>query len=92
MFRILGLLLVLWQLAAVVAWGPEGHKITAYIAMQMMDSSTYSNVQQYLGGKSLVDIAPLPDDYDHSKYVIHRFFPLRFLLFLGWLELLHALL
>jgi len=48
------------------AWGQEGHKIVAQIAADQLSSSASDLVRQFCGSKSLPDISPLPDDYDHE--------------------------
>jgi len=50
-------------------WGEEGHKIVAQIASDRLSTFSQKYVAQFLSGSdysSIVDIAPLPDDYDHS--------------------------
>jgi hypothetical protein len=52
------------------AWGKQGHMMIAQIAADRLGSSASNKVAQFLGtsGYSLADIAPKPDDYDHSPY------------------------
>jgi len=58
---------ILLQVVSVsFAWGENGHKIIAQIASDLLNSEASSIVQQFIGSETLADIAPLPDDYDHS--------------------------
>ena len=60
---------ILTILAGVNAWGEEGHKIVAAIAAEVLTSNANSLVSDFCGDYSLPDIAPLPDDYDHTSEV-----------------------
>jgi len=48
------------------AWGEEGHKIVAQIANDRLTSTAAGVVAQFLGSQTMMDVAPDPDDYDHS--------------------------
>jgi len=50
-----------------LSWGSEGHKIVAQIAADRLSSTVKKEVAKFLGSKTLPDIAPLPDNYDHSS-------------------------
>jgi len=52
--------------ATVVGWGQEGHMAIAQVAATRLTPQATKAIQNYLGGKTLEQIAPLPDDYDHS--------------------------
>lgn len=52
------------------AWGESGHKIVAQIASDLLSNEASSIVQEFIGSETLADIAPLPDDYDHTAQVI----------------------
>lgn len=52
---------------SVDAWGKEGHEIVASIAQNSLSQDTWNAIQGFLNGAALADIAPLPDDYDHSS-------------------------
>jgi hypothetical protein len=57
----------LFAVKNVSGWGQEGHKIVAQIAADRLSSGASNIASQFLGGdETLADIAPLPDDYDHS--------------------------
>jgi hypothetical protein len=62
----LAVVCLLFLISGVSAWGQEGHQIVASIAWNRCQSSTKTALKTFLGSKSLSDIAPLPDDYDHS--------------------------
>jgi len=47
-------------------WGMEGHEAVAQVASLRLTSAAQSWVQHYLAGKTLEQIAPFPDDYDHT--------------------------
>ena len=55
------------------AWGPKGHDIVAYVAEQHLSKRAKRNVEQALGGYSMVyvanwmDNARHTDEYDHTK-------------------------
>ena len=55
------------------AWGTKGHDIVAYIAEQRLSKRTKRNVEQVLGGYSMVyvanwmDNASHTDEYDYTK-------------------------
>lgn len=51
---------------SVEAWGKEGHEIVASIAQDSLSSDVFETLKAFLDGSNLADIAPLPDDYDHS--------------------------
>jgi len=61
------ILVLLLDLVYVRAWGEEGHKIIADIALQMLTSTALGISKVYTGSKTLYDIAPLPDTYDHTS-------------------------
>jgi len=50
-------------------WGEEGHKIVAEIATNLLTSTASNQVNVFCdnGQYSLPDIAPMPDDYDHTS-------------------------
>lgn len=50
-----------------LGWGKEGHQIIAQIAADNLDNSATSLVTEYIGEDTLQDIAPLPDQYDHTS-------------------------
>jgi len=50
----------------VFGWGKEGHEAIAQVASTRLSSRAQSGVKKYLGGKTLEQIAPFPDDYDHT--------------------------
>jgi len=47
-------------------WGAEGHKMITQIAQDLLTPTAQSVVTQFIGSNTLADIAPLPDDYDHT--------------------------
>jgi len=48
-------------------WGKQGHMMIAQIAADRLTSTATSIASQFTGTDyTLADIAPLPDDYDHS--------------------------
>jgi len=47
-------------------WGKEGHQIVAQIGSDRLTAKATKVVKQFIGDKTLADIAPLPDNYDHS--------------------------
>ena len=55
------------------AWGPKGHDVVAYIAEQHLSKRAKRNVEQALGGYSMVyvanwmDNASHTDEYEHTK-------------------------
>jgi len=51
---------------SVVGWGEDGHKMIAQIAADLLNPTASGIVSQYIGSKTLSDIAPLPDDYAHT--------------------------
>jgi hypothetical protein len=66
---LLAFVICLWGglgIVSVCGWGEIGHKIVAQIAADQLTETAQNIVTQFIGGKSLADIAPLPDDYDHS--------------------------
>jgi len=48
-------------------WGKEGHQIVATIAAKNLNSIASGIVTQFIAKKTLSDIAPLPDAYDHTS-------------------------
>lgn len=47
-------------------WGEDGHKMVAKIASDMLTDTAQSIITSMIGSKTLSDIAPIPDDYDHT--------------------------
>jgi len=47
-------------------WGADGHRMIAQIASGMLTDEASNIVSQFIGDKTLADIAPLPDDYAHT--------------------------
>ena len=50
-----------------LAWGPKGHDTVAYIAEQHLSKKTLKNVQEVLGGHSLVYVANWMDNASHTN-------------------------
>lgn len=48
------------------AWGPEGHKIVAQIASDLLSDTATQIISQFIGDRTLPDIAVIPDEYDHT--------------------------
>jgi len=49
------------------AWGIEGHKIVAQVAWNLLNSNAQQGIISFISTSyTLPDIAPLPDDYDHT--------------------------
>jgi len=51
---------------SVEGWGKWGHKMIAQIAQDMLNPTASNIVSQFLGTYTLADVAPIPDDYDHT--------------------------
>jgi len=70
MRKLVSLLIVLCilcnEVAKINAWGEEGHKIIAQIAWDRLTNNAQNIADEFLGSDSLPDVAPLPDDYDHT--------------------------
>jgi hypothetical protein len=51
------------------AWGREGHRLTALVAMDHLTPVAAQNVQAILGKDTMADVAPWADDYrnDHRE-------------------------
>jgi len=47
-------------------WGQEGHSIIAQIAADRLSAQVTATIAQFIGSETLAEIAPLPDDYDHT--------------------------
>jgi len=47
-------------------WGQEGHSIIAQIAADRLSSKASAIITKFIGSETLAQIAPLPDDYDHT--------------------------
>jgi len=47
-------------------WGKTGHQIVAKIATDMLTNEAQEVVSQFIGNLTLMDIAPIPDTYDHT--------------------------
>ncbi len=47
----------------VFSWGQNGHRIVARIAQRHLSTASSDAIAEILGGKSLADIANLPDDW-----------------------------
>lgn len=62
----LALILCFSNIDTSLQWGKEGHKIVAQIAQNRLSKEASKVVYQFIGTKTLADIAPFPDDYDHS--------------------------
>jgi len=57
----------LHTLSVCFGWGADGHRIVAQIAVDMLSSGVMNTIDEYIGEEeTLPDIAPLPDDYDHT--------------------------
>jgi hypothetical protein len=54
------------EVAKIDAWGAEGHMIIAQIAWDRLTNNAQNIADEFLGSDTLPDIAPLPDDYDHT--------------------------
>jgi hypothetical protein len=52
--------------SAVNAWGADGHKSVAAVAMKFLNPTTQNAVSDILGGSSLEDIATWADDIKHT--------------------------
>jgi hypothetical protein len=48
---------------SLLAWGKQGHQIVATIAARGLSPAATAQVKALLDGKSLADVAPLPDDW-----------------------------
>jgi len=64
---LLAILAISLCITSTQGWGEQGHKIVADIALSMLNSQALSNSNLYTGSKTLPDIAPLPDIYDHTS-------------------------
>jgi len=60
------LVLIITCCGACYGWGSDGHKMIAQIASELLTSTAQKIVSQFIGSKTLADIAPLPDDYAHT--------------------------
>eukprot|EP01114_Cavostelium_apophysatum_P020801 TRINITY_DN706_c0_g1_i1.p1 TRINITY_DN706_c0_g1~~TRINITY_DN706_c0_g1_i1.p1 ORF type:complete len:298 (-),score=74.90 TRINITY_DN706_c0_g1_i1:587-1480(-) len=52
---------------AVYGWGKDGHKIVAQIAADQLNPTATNIVSQFIGSRTLADIAPIPDLYDATS-------------------------
>jgi hypothetical protein len=67
MFKnILVLVVLLGSIGFSHGWGEDGHKMIAKIASDMLTDTATNIVSQMIGSKTLSDIAPIPDEYDHT--------------------------
>lgn len=57
------LVLVAAQATELVAWGDQGHRLTALLAAGRLTPTARQNVQRLLGDESLADVANWADDY-----------------------------
>jgi hypothetical protein len=64
--QIVSVLVFLHAISLGVGWGEDGHKIIAQIAADMVSSGVMNTIDTYIGSETLADIAPMPDDYDHT--------------------------
>jgi len=66
-FLSLKLVTLLCFFVGCLGWGKQGHMMIAQIAADRLSNTASNIANQFLGsGYTLADIAPLPDDYDHS--------------------------
>ena len=68
--------LVLFFLAITIAysasaWGPKGHDIVAYIAEQHLSKCAKRNIEQILGGHSMVYVSNWLDNASHTPQYAH---------------------
>eukprot|EP01115_Flamella_aegyptia_P007187 TRINITY_DN29922_c0_g1_i1.p1 TRINITY_DN29922_c0_g1~~TRINITY_DN29922_c0_g1_i1.p1 ORF type:complete len:294 (+),score=125.74 TRINITY_DN29922_c0_g1_i1:90-971(+) len=65
--KVISAVLLCVFLVSVNGWGEEGHKIVAEIAAEFLSSNSNTLVSDFCGSYTLPDIAPLPDDFDHTS-------------------------
>lgn len=53
------------------AWGPKGHDIVAYIAEQHLSKCAKRNIEQILGGHSMVYVSNWLDNASHTPQYAH---------------------
>lgn len=67
MRRVITLILTILIPISSLAWGPKGHDIVAYIAEQHLSKRAKRNVEQVLGGYSMVYVANWMDNASHTE-------------------------
>lgn len=65
-FVLIGLSAIL-SVPSLFAWGSKGHQIVATIAAHGLSPAATAQVATLLGGKSLADVAPLPDEWRKTQ-------------------------
>lgn len=48
-------------------WGSEGHHIIGVLSSKLLTAKTRAEVDQLLGGKSLAEVGPLPDEWRRDQ-------------------------
>jgi hypothetical protein len=68
MARILSYVTLLFLgIAGCLGWGKQGHMMVAQIAADRLSETASDTVSSFIGSdETLADIAPMPDNYDHS--------------------------
>jgi len=49
-----------------LGWGKTGHQIIAQIASDLLTDTATKIIYDFIGDRTLPDIAPIPDEYDHT--------------------------
>lgn len=62
---------VVFSSAPLMAWGPKGHDVVAYIAEQHLSKRAKRNVEAALGGYSMVYVANWMDNASHTEEYEH---------------------
>jgi len=65
--RLLVVLSILLCVPISLQWGQEGHSIIAQIAADRVSDKVTAIITKFIGSETLAEIAPLPDDYDHTS-------------------------
>ena len=63
----LALLFVSFLATNVLAWGNNGHKITARLAQDQLSDGAEAKVREILGTRWMADVASLPDDWRKNE-------------------------